>query len=63
METCIDKEKTVIIHILLDSKPILYIEYEYGWYQNVSEYDQEIPQSQTADPPTAPWSRAAGHLQ
>ena len=25
----------------------------------VSEYDQEIPQSQTADNPLAPWGRAA----
>ena len=28
----------------------------------VSEYDQEIPQSQTADVPTTPWGRATGHL-
>ena len=26
--------------------------------RKVSEYDQEIPQSQTADKPTAPWGRA-----
>ena len=25
----------------------------------VNEYDQEIPQSQTADNPVAPWGRAA----
>ena len=31
--------------------------------ENKSEYDQEIPQSQTADQPTAPWGRATGHLQ
>ena len=31
--------------------------------QKVSEYDQEIPQSQTADRPTAPRGRAVGHLQ
>ena len=29
--------------------------------QKVSEYGQEIPQSQTADQPTAPWVRAKGH--
>ena len=29
-----------------------------GW-QTVSEYDQEIPQSQTADNPDAPGGRAA----
>ena len=28
----------------------------------VSEYDQEIPQSHTADRPTAPWGRATDHL-
>ena len=28
----------------------------------VSEYDQEIPQSHTADQPAAPWWRAAEHL-
>ena len=27
---------------------------EYLDYENVSQYDQAIPQSQTADPPTAP---------
>ena len=32
-------------------------------YQKVSEYDQELPQPQTADQPTAPWGRATGHLQ
>ena len=31
--------------------------------KKVSEYDQEIPQSQTADQPTAPCGRAKGHLQ
>ena len=29
----------------------------------VSEYDQEIPQSHTADQPTAPWGRATEHIQ
>ena len=29
----------------------------------VSECVQRIPQSQTADQPTAPWGRATGHLQ
>ena len=28
----------------------------------VSEYDQEIPQSQTADNPVAPWGRAHNSL-
>ena len=28
------------------------------WHQKVSEYDQEIPQSHTADQPTAPWGKA-----
>ena len=28
-----------------------------------SEYDQEIPQSQTADQHTALWGRAIEHLQ
>ena len=32
-------------------------------FQNVSEYDQEIPQSHTADKPTAPRGRATEHLQ
>ena len=31
--------------------------------QKVSEYDQEIPQSQTADQPKAPLGRATGHLK
>ena len=31
--------------------------------QNVSEFDQEIPQSHTADQPTAPWERVTEHLQ
>ena len=31
--------------------------------QKVSEYDQEIPQSHTADQPTAPRGRAIKHLQ
>ena len=30
-------------------------------YKKVSEYDQEIPQSQTADNPVAPRGRAAQH--
>ena len=29
----------------------------------VSEYDQEIPQSHTADQPPAPWERATEHRQ
>ena len=32
-------------------------------YQKVSEYDQEIPQSQTADQPTAQLGRATDNLQ
>ena len=32
-------------------------------YLNVSEYDREMPQSQTADQSNAPWERATGHLQ
>ena len=31
--------------------------------ENVSEYDQKIPQSQTADQPTALWGRATEHSQ
>ena len=31
-------------------------------HKKVSEYDQEIPQSHTADQPTAPWGRATKHL-
>ena len=31
--------------------------------QKVSEYDQEIPQSETADQTTAPRGRATQHLQ
>ena len=31
--------------------------------QKVSEYDQEIPKSHTADQPTAPRGRATKHLQ
>ena len=34
-----------------------------GLLQKVSEYDQEIPQSHTADQPTAPVGRATEHLQ
>ena len=30
-------------------------------FQKVSEYDQEIPQSPTADQPKAPWGRATEH--
>ena len=30
---------------------------------HVSEYNHEIPQSQTADQSTAPLGRATGHLQ
>ena len=30
---------------------------KHGEGSKVSEYDQEIPQSQTADQPTAPWGR------
>ena len=30
--------------------------------KKVSEYDQEIPQSHTADQPTARWGRTTGHL-
>ena len=30
-------------------------------YEKVSEYDQEIPQSHTADQPTAPLGRATEH--
>ena len=33
-----------------------------GSFQKVSEYDQEIPQSHTADQPTAPWGRATDYL-
>ena len=31
--------------------------------EKVSEYDQEIPQSHIADPPTAPRGSATDHLQ
>ena len=31
------------------------------WTQKVSEYDQEIPQTHTADQPTAPLGRATEH--
>ena len=31
-------------------------------HKNESEYDQKIPQSHTADQPTAPWGRATEHL-
>ena len=31
-------------------------------YQKVSEYDQEIPHSHTADQPTTPLGRATEHL-
>ena len=31
--------------------------------QKASEYDEEIPQSHTADQPTARWRRATEHLQ
>ena len=31
--------------------------------KNVSEYDQEIPQSHTVDQPTAPLGKATEHLQ
>ena len=30
--------------------------------KKVSEYDQEMPQSNTADQPTAPWGRVTEHL-
>ena len=33
------------------------------YIQDVSEYDQEIPQSHTEDQPTAPWGRATEHSQ
>ena len=33
----------------------------YGQVQNVSEYDQEIPRSYTADQPTALWGGATEH--
>ena len=33
------------------------------YMQKVSEYDQEIPQSQTKDQPTAPRGRATEHSQ
>ena len=36
---------------------IIGLKYEMGVVK-VSEYDQEIPQSHTADQPTAPWGRA-----
>ena len=36
---------------------------EIGLDARKSEYDQEIPQSQAADQPMAPWGRATGHLQ
>ena len=39
----------------LENKNPLYTE-------QVSENDQEIPQSHTADQPMAPWGRAAEHL-
>ena len=38
---------------------IYYIEYEYLTPKIVNKYDQEIPQSQTADNPVAPWGRVA----
>ena len=34
----------------------------YRKYQKVSEYDQELPQSHTADLPTAPWGRAIENI-
>ena len=32
-------------------------------YEKVSEYDQKIPQSHTADQLTAPWGRATRHQE
>ena len=37
--------------------------YTVAWIKIVSEYDQEIPQSQTADNPVAPRGRAAQSSQ
>ena len=31
--------------------------------KKVSEYDQKIPQSHTADQPTAPWGRTTRHQE
>ena len=39
------------------------IDAEIQSYEKVSEYDQEMPQSHTADQPTAPWERDTEHRQ
>ena len=49
------------MHVLrrLDKETRLTIHTFGTWEKIVSEYDQEIPQSQTADNPVAPRGRAA----
>ena len=48
-----------------DHEPVQFNPFPSGTYdelQKVSEYDQEIPQSHTADQPMAPRGRATKHL-
>ena len=48
---------------LLAGRTVRYAKFACAYLKKNSEFDQEIPQSQTADPPMAPRGRATGFLQ
>ena len=50
--------------VLLPNKICIFsLKIAFALAKKVSKYGQEIPQSQTADQPMAPWGSATGHLQ
>ena len=51
------------LHCLLTECIFKRIKLEIYYQQNASDYDQEIPHSQTTDQSTASLGRATGHLQ
>ena len=52
-------EKGVQLGLNVKLEPAFLAKHERGLLKIVSEYDQEIPQSQTADNPVTPRGRAA----
>ena len=47
---------------MLDIWVKLFIRVEHSILKKACQYDQEMPQSHTADQPTAPWGRATDHF-
>ena len=68
---CIDQQSLIsrVLYFMFFKGFLLTFSWNYYFsihlifFLKVSEYDQEISQSHTADQPTSSWERATWHLQ